>query len=123
MQTRRYLFEDLENDEHGFKLPKHPVFLTPAVMVEAAVSNAEEHTEAKTATLKYLMNLFKNKSNIVHGAYGNKDSDTEAYRNIGIPDDKIFIINKQSHMINVGTKLPTSYKEHAKFIDRMYPNV
>ena len=123
LQTRRYLFEDLVEEEHGYKLPKHPLFLTPAVMAEAVVSNAAEHTEAKSATLKYLMNLFKNKSNIVHGAYGNKDSDTEAYRNIGIPDDRIFIINKQSHMINVGTKLPTSYKEHAKFIDKMYPNV
>ena len=92
-------------------------------MVEAVVSKAADHTEAKTATLKYLMNLFKHKSNIVHGAYGNKDSDTEAYRNIGIPDEKIFIINKESHMINVGTKLPTSYKEHAKCIDKMYPNL
>ena len=38
--------------------------------------------KAKTATLKHLMNLFNKKSKIVHGAYGNKDSDTAAYSNI-----------------------------------------
>ena len=122
LQTRKYLFKDLQNDEHGYKLPQHPLFLTPAVMSEAALGDATDHTNIKTMTLKNLMALFNNKSNQVFGAYGNKDSDTEAYRNIGITDEKIFIINKQSHMVNVGTQKPTSYKDHAKNVQAMYPN-
>ena len=56
------------------------------------------------------------------GAYGNKESDVEAYRNIGIPDEKIFIINKQSQMVNIGTKQDTSYKKQAADVDNLYPN-
>ena len=121
LQTRKYLFDDLENEFHGYRLPRHPLFLTPAVMAEAVLSDATDHTAAKTKTLKHLMNLFENKSKIVHGAYGNKDSDTEAYLNIGIPSDNIFIINKNSNMINVGTKQDTSYKQHANNVHTLYP--
>ena len=120
LETRKYLFDDLQNDEH--KLPRHPLFLTPAVMSKAAFGDATDHTNIKTQTLKNLMDLFHAKSSRIYGAYGNKDSDTEAYRNIGIPDERIFIIDKQSHMINVGTQEPTSYKEHANSINIMYSN-
>lgn len=125
LETRKYLFEDLiNNDDEGssYRLPQHPLFLTPAVMSEAAFSGAQDHIRAKTVTLQNLMNLFKHKSSIVSGAYGNKDSDIEAYRNIAIPDEKIFIINKQSQMVNIGTKQDTSYKKQAADVDNMYPN-
>ena len=120
LETRKYLFEDPENDENGYRLPQHPLFLTPAVMSEAALGDSTDHTNIKTQTLKNLIALFNNKSNQIYGAYGNKNSDTKAYRNIGITDNKIFIIDKQSNMINVGTQKPTSYKEHALDIDKMY---
>ena len=121
LQTRKYLFEDPQNEEHGYRFPQHPLFLTPAVMSEAALGDSTDHTNIKTQTLKNLMGLFNNKSAQIYGAYGNKDSDTKAYRNIGITEDKIFIINKQSHMISVGTQKPTSYKEHALNLNEMYP--
>ena len=123
LETRQYLFRTLKHSDAVYRMPEQPLFLTPAVLTQVAMDNAAEHTEAKTATLRSLMELFKLRHNVVLGAYGNKNSDTEAYLNIGISRDRIFIINKQSKMTNVGTGQDTSYKQHANSIDKMYPAV
>ena len=56
------------------------------------------------------------------GAFGNKETDTVAYSNVGIPLDKIYILNKESQVFNVGTRKIYSYSELADKVDKIFPN-
>ena len=115
--TRDYLFKQLQ-DKNGYSLPLSPVIMSPTVGLNGL---SQDKAANKLATLQSLLNLFDLKAKVVEGAYGNKDSDTKAYVDSGIPDNKVFLVNKQSEMINVGTKEKTSYMEHFKNVAQMYP--
>ena len=125
LQTRKYLFKTLttSDDGNGFDLPESPLFLIPAAISDTAFSAAEKGAAAKTATLKNIMELFTLKSDVVYGAYGDEYSDTKAYLNIGIGIEKIYLIDKQGYMINIGTGAKTSYKQQSDNIDEVYPSM
>ena len=113
--TRSYLFKK----RRYYHFPTWPVFLNPTVMMKAVQmrSDAAATAQRKTATLQNLVDLFNGGSSVVYKAYGNQDTDTKAYVNVGIPQDKIYTINEESEMKNVGTGKATSYREQAELID------
>ena len=120
--TRKYLFESLTaSDLSHWCLPKNPVFCLPGDVADAALGDSSKGAEGKTTSLTNVLNLFMESSNVIVGAYGNNNSDSEAYKNVGIPLNKTFLIDKCSKMINLDTKEETSYKSQALEIDILYP--
>jgi len=122
IDTREYLFEDLQDQNH-FSLPKGPVFMSPKTFAEALVDALSNPTPVKTSTIKSLLDLFDIKENVVVGAYGNKNSDTQAYMNSGVSTNIIYLVNSDGVLRRVGDGKRTSYFEHASNVNQKYPKI
>ena len=122
MYTREYLFEDLQ-DQNGYSLPKGPVFLSPKTFAKALVDALSNPSPVKTATTKAFLDLFDIKENVVLGAYGNKNSDTQAYMDAGVSTNIIYLINTDSVIKRVSDNKRTSYFEHATKVNQKYPKI
>ena len=120
--TRQYLFETLRPNDNGFYLPIAPLLLSNVLLLEGAMEAADP-SETKAATIKSIVDMFDLKEHVVSAGYGNQDSDAKAYVNSGIEERKVFIVNSSSKMVNYGTGEETSYKEHVKNVDSMYPKL
>ena len=120
--TRKYLFEILkDNETDHWRLPQNPVFCLPGEIADAALWDSTQGASGKTTALSNVLNLFKDEFRVVAGAYGNNNSDSDAYNNVGIPLEKTFIIDKNSKIVNLLSKEETSYKVQASDIDTLYP--
>ena len=93
--------------------------MSPVTWHQALLS--QDKAANKLSTLRSITELFESKENVIVGAYGNKDTDTEAYRNAGIRPNKIFSVNEDGNMIDIATKTSTSYLEHFRNVSNMYP--
>ena len=59
--------------------------------------------------------------NPIYAGFGNKDTDTFAYKEVNIDFDKIFQIDKKSKIKIYGSKAIVSYKELNEKIDEFFP--
>ena len=117
--TREYLFDNLNNSDGGYHLPYGPLFMSSIPTDRLGHTNP---TTIKTSVLTSFLSIFKSRENIIMGAFGNKETDTVAYSSVGIPLDKIYILNKESQVFNVGTRKVYSYSELADKVDEIFPN-
>ena len=116
--TREYLFDTLQNDVGGNSLPLGAVFLNPLPTTPIRLSDP---CIMKTKVLNTFLDMFQNRNEVIVGAYGNTVTDTTAYLNAGIPPDKIFLLDKESQIVNYGTKKKYSYTDLANTVSRIYP--
>ena len=103
-----------------YSMPNGPLFMSP-ISAKAAISADAEVMKLKT--LKCLLDLFALKQDVIVGAYGNKNTDTEAYLKSGIRGERVFLINENSKLLNVETGNVSSYKLQAEAIDQYYPKL
>ena len=116
--TRNYLFDQLQNLD-GYSIPISPVIMSPLVWHTVIWEDYKERM--KLSALKFLFDMFDLKHDVAVGAYGNKETDTQAYLKAGIRNNTVYFVNKESKMINVGTKEETSYEDHCEKVNQMYP--
>lgn len=122
--TREYVFETLQKvdgslpDFVRYSMPNGPLFMSPISAKAAITADADV---MKLKTLKCILSLFDLKQDVVLGAYGNKNTDTEAYLKSGIRGERVFLINENSKLLNVATGNVSSYKIQAEAINRYYP--
>ena len=95
--------------------------MSPKTFAEALVDALSNPSPVKTSTIKSFIELFDLKDNVIKGAYGNRNSDTQAYMDAGIPTNLIFLVNDKSVLRRVGDGQRTSYAEHATNVNEMYP--
>lgn len=55
--------------------------------------------------------------------YDNRNSDTQAYMDSGIPTNIIYLVNSNSVLRRVGDGKRTSYYEHATKVNQKYPKI
>jgi phosphatidate phosphatase PAH1 len=77
----------------------------------------------KRDTIASILRLFAKGHAVVDGAYGNTATDREAYLDAQISPSKVWIVNEEGVLKNVGTGHATSYSEQAADINRLYPHV
>ena len=106
----------------GFSLPLGPLLMSPKPSYKLVISSEGDNVD-KTKTLLDLFDMFDIKQDVVVGAFGNKNTDTDAYTDAGISTNLIYLINEDSEMINVGTGQRTSYQELIRNLDTLYPPV
>ena len=70
--------------------------MSPKSFAEALVDALSDPSGVKATKIQSFVNLFNIKQNVVIGAYGNRNSDTKAYLDAGIPRDRIFLVNSNS---------------------------
>ena len=120
--TKNYLFEKIAvNNVNGVGLPKYPVLCIPQEFAVAALADESQAVLGKSSSLNNVLSLFENPSDMFVGAYGNKNSDAEAYKNVGISLNKTFIINKQSEITNVLSDEKTTFQLQIEDLNNLFP--
>ncbi len=113
--TRSYLFETLD-------APFGPLLMAPKSVAGALLDETVgSPAETKAETIESVLDLFEVGVEAVHVAYGNKDTDTEAYSKAGIPEDKIYIINEESVLRRISDDRISSYPDQAENINQFFP--
>lgn len=80
----------------------------------------------KIANLKRLSELFREHDpeakSPFYAGFGNRITDVETYRAVGIPDSRIFIVNPEGVIETpTGLKLATGYNALCDMIDSVFP--
>ena len=94
--------------------------MSPKSFAEALVDALSDPSGVKATKIQSFVNLFNIKQNVVIGAYGNRNSDTKAYLDAGIPRDRIFLVNSNSVLRRVSDGKKTSYHNHVVKVNEMY---
>jgi len=105
-----------------FRLPDGPVFMSPdrllpAINREVIKRNPEEF---KIACLADIKGLFDSR-NPFYAGFGNRDSDAKSYKEIGIPDAKIFLINVYGEVSCSSGAYNKTYTKLHELVDEMFP--
>ncbi|VDL57202.1 unnamed protein product [Hymenolepis diminuta] len=123
--TRNFLEGLHQGDE---KLPAGPIILSPNSLITTIQMEIIQKCPQvlKIANLKRLRELFRevdpDAPNPFYAGFGNRNTDVETYRAVGIPDSRIFIVNPEGIIETpVGLRLPTGYKALCEMIDSVFP--
>jgi phosphatidate phosphatase LPIN len=121
-RTKNTLFS-LTQD--SLKMPKGPVLMSPDGFFISLKKEVIDRTpqEFKIEFLTHVLNLFSGTQPFYAGI-GNKQSDVYAYETVGVPRDKIFIINEKGEVRTPANRFHlTTFKQIHEEIDLMFPDV
>ncbi|KAM9296511.1 phosphatidate phosphatase LPIN3 [Gastrophryne carolinensis] len=109
--------------EGGCNLPPGPLLLSPSSLFTALHREVIEKTpeQFKIACLSDISRLFAD-SNPFYAAFGNRPNDVLAYREVGVPESRIFTINPRGELtqdLNSGFK--SSYSALRDLVNVMFP--
>jgi len=121
MQTKNFL-ESVYQD--GKMLPHGPLFMSPDRTVPSIKRELSKRPEVfKMAVLKDIRNLFPADHNPFHAGFGNRETDAISYRSVGIPLDKVFIVNPQGHIHHHNNTVAKSYAIINTMLKEIFPGV
>ena len=86
-----------------------------------AVSHAATANEDKTQTLSVLTGMYDVRQDVVAGGYGNRNSDIEAFMNVGIRPNLLYIVNGKGQLTNISSGQKSSYQSQIQNINILYP--
>jgi len=123
--TRAYLFGMADNFDTGSALPCGPLFLSPDRLFTSFKREVIDRTPYifKIAALRDIRSLFPSSYNPFYAGFGNRDTDHQAYTQIGIPEGKVFIINSNGVVHHVNSAYATSYDSMADIAHQMFPHL
>ncbi|XP_009881960.1 PREDICTED: phosphatidate phosphatase LPIN3 [Charadrius vociferus] len=123
-------------NEQGCALPKGPILLAPSSLFSAfhrycVLSSSpglhpleviEKKPEVfKIACLMDIQNLFATKLPF-YAAFGNKANDVYAYKQVGLPESRIFTVNPKGELIQELTKNHKStYERLSELVELIFP--
>ncbi|NXK86418.1 LPIN3 phosphatase, partial [Formicarius rufipectus] len=92
-------------NEQGYALPNGPILLSPSSLFSAFHREVIERKPEvfKIACLRDIQNLFATKCPF-HAAFGNKPNDSYAYKQVGLPESRIFTVNSKGELMQELTK-------------------
>ncbi|NWU81729.1 LPIN3 phosphatase, partial [Onychorhynchus coronatus] len=92
-------------NEQGCALPRGPILLAPSSLFSAFHREViEKKPEVfKIACLRDIQNLFATKCPF-HAAFGNRSNDVYAYKQVGLPESRIFTVNPRGELMQELTK-------------------
>ncbi|XP_053172558.1 phosphatidate phosphatase LPIN2-like [Scomber japonicus] len=119
--TKEYL--QWVNDK-GTVLPKGPVLLAPSSLFSALHREViEKKPEVfKIACLSDIRDLFNPQRQPFYAAFGNRTNDAYAYKQVGVPDTRIFTVNPKGELIQEKTKgNKSSYTHLSELVEHFFP--
>jgi len=120
-QTKNFL-ESVYQD--GKMLPHGPLFMSPDRTVPSIKRELSNRPEVfKMAVLKDIRSLFPADHNPFHAGFGNRETDAIAYRSVGIPLDKVYIVNPQGHIHHHNNTVAKSYAIINTMLKEIFPGV
>ncbi|TKS70872.1 Phosphatidate phosphatase LPIN2 [Collichthys lucidus] len=93
-------------NDKGTVLPKGPVLLAPSSLFSALHREViEKKPEVfKIACLSDIRDLFNPQKQPFYAAFGNRTNDAYAYKQVGVPDTRLFTVNPKGELIQEKTK-------------------
>ncbi|XP_009459878.1 PREDICTED: phosphatidate phosphatase LPIN3 [Nipponia nippon] len=110
-------------NEQGCALPKGPILLAPSSLFSAFHREViEKKPEVfKIACLMDIQNLFATKLPF-YAAFGNRANDVYAYKQVGLPESRIFTVNPKGELIQELTKNHKStYDRLSELVELIFP--
>ncbi|NXH67040.1 LPIN3 phosphatase, partial [Hydrobates tethys] len=110
-------------NEQGCALPKGPILLAPSSLFSALHREViEKKPEVfKIACLMDIQNLFAMKLPF-YAAFGNRANDVYAYKQVGLPESRIFTVNPKGELIQELTKNHKStYERLSELVELIFP--
>ncbi|VDK81423.1 unnamed protein product [Dibothriocephalus latus] len=121
----RSLLEELVQDKES--LPPGPIILSPnSVFKTLDMEMIKKRPQVlKIKNLKRIQRLFQRddpKTNPFIAGFGNRVSDEDTYRAVGIPNTHIFIVNPRGELTTPsGVQLKLGYKELQELVETVFP--
>lgn len=112
--------------ERGCGLPKGPILLSPSSLFSALHREViEKRPEVfKIACLSDIQQLFLPHRQPFHAAFGNRRNDVTAYRQVGLPESRIFTVNPRGELIQELMKNHKStYERLGEVVELLFPPV
>ncbi|XP_056293366.1 phosphatidate phosphatase LPIN2-like isoform X2 [Pseudoliparis swirei] len=119
--TKDYL---LWVNDHGTALPQGPVLLAPSSFFSALHREViEKKPEVfKIACLSDIKDLFTPQRKPFYAAFGNRTNDVFAYKQVGVPDTRLFTVNPKGELIQERTKVSkSSYSHLSELVEHFFP--
>ncbi|XP_050169564.1 LOW QUALITY PROTEIN: phosphatidate phosphatase LPIN3 [Myiozetetes cayanensis] len=110
-------------NEQGCALPRGPILLAPSSLFSAFHREViEKKPEVfKIACLRDIQNLFATKCPF-HAAFGNRPNDVYAYKQVGLPESRIFTVNPRGELMQELTKNNKStYERLSELVELIFP--
>ncbi|XP_077191553.1 phosphatidate phosphatase LPIN3 isoform X2 [Paroedura picta] len=121
--TKGYL--ECVKDE-GCVLPKGPILLAPSSLFSALHREVIERKPEvfKIACLTDIRNLFGSNRQPFHAAFGNRTNDVHAYKEVNLPESRIFTVNPKGELIQELVKIHKStYERLSEIVDLIFPPI
>jgi phosphatidate phosphatase LPIN len=116
-RSSKNLINTVKQDE--FSLPNGPLLLNPSsLLTSLTIELTNNSDDFKISCLNSLRQIFK--TNPFFAGFGNKTTDLKTYKEIGIDENLIFIVN-QTGFINNDLKL--SYKKLINYVNFIFPKI
>lgn len=112
--------------ERGCGLPKGPILLSPSSLFSALHREViEKKPEVfKIACLSDTQRLFLPHGKPFYAAFGNRPNDVTAYRQVGLPESRIFTVNPRGELIQEPMKNHKStYERLSEVVELLFPPV
>ncbi|XP_066090513.1 phosphatidate phosphatase LPIN3 isoform X1 [Saccopteryx bilineata] len=112
--------------ERGCGLPSGPALLSPSSLFSALHREViEKKPEVfKIACLSDIQQLFLPHGQPFYAAFGNRPNDVTAYRQVGLPESRIFTVNPRGELIREPMKNHKStYERLSEVVELLFPPV
>ncbi|XP_029286817.1 LOW QUALITY PROTEIN: phosphatidate phosphatase LPIN2 [Cottoperca gobio] len=111
-------------NDKGIVLPQGPVLLAPSSLFSALHREViEKKPEVfKIACLSDIKDLFNPQRQPFYAAFGNRTNDAFAYKQVGVPDTRLFTVNPKGELIQERTKVSkSSYSHLSELVEHFFP--
>ncbi|XP_060950103.1 phosphatidate phosphatase LPIN2-like [Limanda limanda] len=111
-------------NDRGTLLPQGPLMLSPSSLFSAFHREVIEKKpeKFKIECLTDIKNLFFPNTHPFYAAFGNRDSDVFAYKQVGVPVCRIFTVNPRGELILEQAKgNKTSYSRLSELVEHVFP--
>jgi phosphatidate phosphatase LPIN len=107
----------------SFALPPGPVITSPDRLFTAFTREVilRRPQEFKIAALRNILALFPDGSSPFCAGFGNRDTDVVAYRTVGVPEGRIFVINSVGEVQTHNRTFKKSYDFINQNVDAIFP--
>ncbi|XP_034069850.1 phosphatidate phosphatase LPIN2-like isoform X1 [Gymnodraco acuticeps] len=111
-------------NDRGTLLPQGPLMLSPSSLFSAFHREVIEKKpeKFKIQCLTDIKNLFLPNTHPFYAAFGNRESDVFAYKQVGVPVCRIFTVNPKGELILEQAKgNKTSYSRLSELVEHVFP--
>lgn len=111
-------------DQDGQKLPPGPVLLSTEGMLRSIAREISNYSQVyKVNTLKAVKAAYPSGCEVFYAGFGNRSGDAVAYKEMGIPADRIFILKSKKKKNSDECAVISHFNEVMEALDKVFPQL